>query len=705
MGAPTDDKSKEAPAGPSSSNERPPSYDREDPVEQIALELPKLNLEASSGGIGKTVTRDQCVAHLKFLAVLADLRDVISNTDGLFGINNSDVDGKFSQPTDQNAARAKIKEKRWAVYTARAADRYTAWWFNCLPVSQSRATLKMVKDEHYEQITSPDKASDISWSTNNLPPIDILMVWHSHMLNPRNFLEDCIRYGRMSTWRTGFPFKPVNDCIDDRSLEYTVSDKCKKKFEKKAQLKWHNLDDPSTKQLQCPACSLETAVPWTRPKFGDSLEKAFKESTGYADNKFGAKCYHCSFELTHDRLKVNKFRQDLIHLIRQKEPMPGTVLDSNGIPRGKPKRGSALSHTNMMFPNIIMKAIGQETIDFTSPQSNMCRSIDDLRSHLEPRILNTKILKSLGLGSAKPGYKMFFRRMMSRHLCPKMDNIDWLHSPTVLDTADRLIKKYTIFLRIMLDHPLKLAVPTLDVDLAWHTHQLMPRRYYAYTTTLSAVMKRFIDHDDKVDENKLSEGFEWTSKMYRRATKGGIYSECTCWYCEATRAPDLYDRLLPLGSAARARTNANSLHDRADISADPERNPHISAHNAVRPTVGTDGNPQLGTLQRMRLQRNYEKSVRRAKKGQRKGDGIAEPLYYSPLAWGYPLYVPYYAPYMCDPGISADSYACNPSCMSTGAGAVGNCCSGTCGGGVAAGSCGGIGSGAACAGGSAACGK
>jgi hypothetical protein len=33
--------------------------------------------------------------------------------------------------------------------------------------------------------------------------------------------------------------------------------------------------------------------------------------------------------------------------------------------------------------------------------------------------------------------------------------------------------------------------------------------------------------DDKVDEGKLSDGFAWTSKMYRRATNGGIYSECT----------------------------------------------------------------------------------------------------------------------------------------------------------------------------------
>jgi hypothetical protein len=40
----------------------------------------------------------------------------------------------------------------------------------------------------------------------------------------------------------------------------------------------------------------------------------------------------------------------------------------------------------------------------------------------------------------------------------------------------------------------------------------------------------------------ISDGFAWTSKMYRRATNGGIYSECTCWYCEATRSLQQFAR-------------------------------------------------------------------------------------------------------------------------------------------------------------------
>jgi hypothetical protein len=78
----------------------------------------------------------------------------------------------------------------------------------------------------------------------------------------------------------------------------------------------------------------------------------------------------------------------------------------------------------------------------------------------------------------------------------------------------------------------KVAVPTLDVDLAWHTHQLSPPAYLGFTY---AKTQKFIDHDDKINEDKLATAFEWTSKTYQESF-GEVYSECTCWYCESVRA-------------------------------------------------------------------------------------------------------------------------------------------------------------------------
>lgn len=97
---------------------------------------------------------------------------------------------------------------------------------------------------------------------------------------------------------------------------------------------------------------------------------------------------------------------------------------------------------------------------------------------------------------------------------------------------ERLIVKYRRFIDIMVANPYQMAVPTLDVDLAWHTHQLSPQSYYGSTTTKAS---KFIDHDDKVSEDKLNASFEWTSKTYQERYND-VYSECTCWYCESIRA-------------------------------------------------------------------------------------------------------------------------------------------------------------------------
>lgn len=110
--------------------------------------------------------------------------------------------------------------------------------------------------------------------------------------------------------------------------------------------------------------------------------------------------------------------------------------------------------------------------------------------------------------------------------------MDWIHSPAVRGTMMRLILKYGRFTELMALYANHMAVPTLDVDLAWHTQQLSPHAYYQWMVSKTG---KFIDHDDKVDENKLSGAFEWTSKAYQD-NFNEVYSECTCWYCEAVRA-------------------------------------------------------------------------------------------------------------------------------------------------------------------------
>lgn len=106
-----------------SQNTPPPSYVEQDSnVHDTTAAFSNLNLDASH-----TPTADQCTAHLKLLEAFHQLREDIALKDGLFGICDSFADTKV---TAQEKAEllVKIREKRWAVYVARAAKRFEKWW-------------------------------------------------------------------------------------------------------------------------------------------------------------------------------------------------------------------------------------------------------------------------------------------------------------------------------------------------------------------------------------------------------------------------------------------------------------------------------------------------------------------------------------------------------------------------------------------------
>ncbi|OJJ35484.1 hypothetical protein ASPWEDRAFT_511187 [Aspergillus wentii DTO 134E9] len=715
-------------------NDGPPAYDalEEDinppvytHIERPPLPIRRLNLSRSAGSPEySTITPGQCVAHLKFVAVISDLRDSIISNDGLFGINDNDADDFLEQ---KNEALVLLREKRWAIYTARAVERYTAWWNNYVPYSSPPPKLKDIESKEYGKITECE--TQVQWFQETMPPLDILMVWHSHMLNPRAFLEDCIRYGKMSLWKSGFPWLAIDTCINNR-LEYQVIDVAKSFFKTTTGLEWDNTHDSPSKSVDCPSCEESVSVPWTAGGVCASIPQIFRSFHGYADKNFSATCPHCQIQIDHELLKVAKFRRDVRLLLEKDLPMPGTFFNLRGIPES---HNSGSGWYNRQFPNRFLQAAGKHMLSTIHPCLNQCKNMIALRDEFEKTFKIEKIRRAANCGfrdfSVRLADRMTFRRMMSRYwdnespfaldlvgavirqgsFIQKMDNIDWLHSPALPETMSRLVKKYSIFFAIMTSAPRRMAVPTLDVDLAWHTHQLTPYRYFQYSINAwrAGYPPIFIDHDDKVDEVKLSDGFEWTSKMYKKFTDGEIYSECTCWYCEAVRAPDLRDGFFVSSSTSRARKLAAELHSRPDISPNPDKNAHISAHSAVRAQLPYHP-ADIRRMKALYLKCNYEKACRRAQKrgslsgktpdpptdkGRSESNGNNDPT----SATGSRRFEPAFGPQIC-----VGAYAANPTCMSLAPGSYGNCAAGTCGGKVAAGSCGAMGSysgSAACGGG------
>ena len=98
----------------------PPVYELDPP--DITAIFSNLKLEDSSHP-----TPDQCIAHLKLLETFHQLREDIATNNGLFGLRDDFVPQGLNE---QQAAKVllMIREKRWAIYVAKASKRFEKWW-------------------------------------------------------------------------------------------------------------------------------------------------------------------------------------------------------------------------------------------------------------------------------------------------------------------------------------------------------------------------------------------------------------------------------------------------------------------------------------------------------------------------------------------------------------------------------------------------
>ncbi|KAL3466081.1 hypothetical protein BJX64DRAFT_285012 [Aspergillus heterothallicus] len=684
----------------------------------------------------------QSIAHLKFLTALTHLKDTITRTPRLFGIDdgasqhgsgsaNGSRSGRYDddlQPRDEICAR--VREKVWQVFVSRAVERFTVWWKTRRAdgmMGRGRVTVTVSGLKRFEVDPENGEALGMGIEREALPPLDVLMVWHTFMLNPRAYLEDCLRSGKMNLWATPFPLRQIAECITvtpDGEYKYAPGLPALETWVRETDRHWDNIDDPLTYQLECLSCRRLNEVPWTTARVRVLASRSgaggFKGATGYADAWFGARCRGCETELNHETLPMLRFHLDNIALLNEELPLPGTLFNPNGVVKTKSRHKWTAKWTQLS-PNYYFLHFGKPFLDVMraeqekeeveegkeKPEINSIRHIANLiRMDLYRR---DRKIKALDLHTDLRSERLFggtggkgratLRRMMSRYwggnssifaldlvgavirqgaFIDKMDKLGWIsltsEEKALEELMDRFANKYNVFWSIIVNNPSRLVVPTLDVDLIWHTHQLSPKEYYSHCIETTSKRKpvRFIDHNDKIDEGRLSDSFEWTAKQYRKATKGGVYSECLCWYCEATRGVGLLDRL-SLSSSPKKTTQDTTEEKSTQTGA------HVSAHNAVR----TKGSILKGKRKKLdKLIANHQRTESRE-------DNPGSKTNPSPKRTGL-----FFAP---DTRVHRDAYINNPSCMNGSTGARGNCITGTCSASMAAGSCGGSSFRASCA--------
>lgn len=145
---------------------------------------------------------------------------------------------------------------------------------------------------------------------------------------------------------------------------------------------------------------------------------------------------------------------------------------------------------SVLFPNRMIKdGLSTDLLECTDVRENKPVTVNDIRAVLEKALANNDLVHMAAnkVGKLDKAEKIAVRRMMSRYwdnsstfaldlvgavirqgsFIEKMHSIDWIHSPAVGATMTRLIAKYGRYFEILAKFPTRVAVPTLDVDLAW----------------------------------------------------------------------------------------------------------------------------------------------------------------------------------------------------------------------------------------------
>ena len=157
----------------SSRNTSPPGYEVPPPDITAAFSNLKLDDESSP-----RPTVEQCIAHLKLLEAFHQLREDIGTRDGLFGIKDDFVPPEITEAKQRAEMLARIREKRWAVYVARAVSRFHIYWEKCLQSAARPLRIADIDDLSYAESVS--KSRPMQFTRDNLPPLGIATSSTAH---------------------------------------------------------------------------------------------------------------------------------------------------------------------------------------------------------------------------------------------------------------------------------------------------------------------------------------------------------------------------------------------------------------------------------------------------------------------------------------------------------------------------------------------
>lgn len=126
-------------------------------------------------------TPETCLVHLKLLFAIQAMKEDVGYTDGLWGLWDSragPVDPSVQTVAEKTQDQqlqilSQLREKRWALFVARAVERYRAWWklFGGRPLRKDDMAVK--HSDVYIDFPGPVGSQAMSWREEMLPPLGL----------------------------------------------------------------------------------------------------------------------------------------------------------------------------------------------------------------------------------------------------------------------------------------------------------------------------------------------------------------------------------------------------------------------------------------------------------------------------------------------------------------------------------------------------
>lgn len=474
----------------------------------------------SNEDIPPLVTMTDVEAHLILLSAFAKLKQDVQNACASPATSHlHHQDAAPSCPTDPNRA--------WVVFVNRAVHRFDRFmsgsWSEDVPV----------------------------WSETVIPPLDVIMVWHTYLLNPRIYHEDSLRrltnFARRLAAMGSMPLTLVASTIHPTTFEPNLpSPEREAFFESTSGLAFMYTLATSFDEvlsLDCPCCNTtNNYVRWVTRE-GESGGGGI----GFAEPLFRHKCDWCERSFTRSIMGVRRFCDEVTERRAGSkvffaetllQPRSGRVDEARGVALTK-RILSGIYARYALEPDCKEENVIQEAVDLSTTLKWEASNLSDLiHQGLRPR--KTQYQESEPLPRVQriiaaystPGHAsldLVTAVLRQEGFVTKLKEVGWLCSmdgaiegrtPALL----RAIARYHAFLDLMSSKSQSLLVPTLDIDLVWHTHQLAATAYRSDTLRL---LLRVPNHDDNVESTTLQAAYDTTAAAWR-VRYGVPYSVCGC---------------------------------------------------------------------------------------------------------------------------------------------------------------------------------